>query len=203
MQEQYSLFREHQEDIEVFIKESISNIGSLALREKDNFQRLFKMFPSLELIYVGDTATPDIIQISDNIYRKRISNKAKGRPRGYLLKKVKLVDDFISISQPYISGATGKTCITVAIREDDRIYFLDLNLTTLLKRLSLLEVHETFDLSVKIFYILSASSMMILALFTIGYSMYEFGTYLFQKHTLSIENIFKPVIVLTLGLAII
>ncbi len=44
--------------------------------------------------------------------------------------------------------------------------------------------------------------MMILALFTVGYSFVKFINSLFFKTGLSIESIFKPVIALTLGLAI-
>ncbi|MEA1891412.1 MAG: hypothetical protein U9N33_01725 [Campylobacterota bacterium] len=48
----------------------------------------------------------------------------------------------------------------------------------------------------------TANLMMLLAIFTIGYSAYEFVYSLLFKDSLTIESIFKPVIALTLGLAI-
>nr|MDA3907762.1 hypothetical protein [Sulfurimonas sp.] len=81
-------------------------------------------------------------------------------------------------------------------------YFLDFNISALLQRLSLIEVHKGFNFVSKSFYFLTANIMMVLALFTIGYSVYEFISSLLFKDGLSIEAIFKPVIALTLGLAI-
>ena len=44
--------------------------------------------------------------------------------------------------------------------------------------------------------------MMILAMITIAFSLYDFAYYLFAKSTLSLEMIFKPIIALTLSIAI-
>lgn len=201
MQEQYSIFIENQEEIKTFIAETISNTGNLSEREHDNFKKIFKIFPSLELVYICNY-DENVKQISSNIHRHKTNDQARDRPRKYLLKKLNLTKEDIDVSQPYLSGATGQICITVAKREGDKIYFLDLNLTTLLKRLSLLEIHSLFTFSIKAFYVLIGIAMMILALSTIGYSAIEFYTHLFVKKIVSIESIFKPVIALTLGLAI-
>jgi hypothetical protein len=68
--------------------------------------------------------------------------------------------------------------------------------------LGLIEIHKEFNFVSKSFYFIAANVMMVLALFTIGYSVFEFVDSLFFKSGLSIESIFKPVIALTLGLAI-
>ncbi len=200
MQEFTEIYRNNTEDIEKFLIETIQNLGELSMREKDNFKKLYTVFPSLELVYVCDKDT--LIQISPNIYRNKISDTPKGRDRNYLLKKMQFNNSNISISKPYISSATGQTCITVIKEEDDRVYFLDFTLVSLLDRLGLIEIHREFNFVSKSFYFIAANVMMLLALFTIGYSVYEVVDSLFFKAGLSIESIFKPVIALTLGLAI-
>jgi hypothetical protein len=108
----------------------------------------------------------------------------------------------ISISTPYISSATGRTCITVVKEENNKVFFLDFTLVSLLERLGLIEIHKEFNFISKSFYFVTASMMVLLALFTIGYSFFEFVDAVIFKSGLSIESIFKPVIALTLGLAI-
>jgi len=200
MQEFTEIYELNVTDIEKFLTETIQNLGDLSIREKENFKKLYTVFPSLELVYVCDKDT--LIQISPNIYRTKISDIPKGRDRSYLLKKMQFNNTNISISKPYISSATGKTCITVVKEEDDKVFFLDFTLVSLLERLGLIEIHKEFNFVSKSFYFIAANVMMVLALFTIGYSVFEFVDSLFFKSGLSIESIFKPVIALTLGLAI-
>lgn len=200
MQEFTEIYELNIKDIEEFLTETIQNLGDLTMREKENFKKLYTVFPSLELIYVCDKDT--LIQISPNIYRTKISDIPKGRDRSYLLKKMQFNNTNISISKPYISSATGKTCITVVKEEEDKVFFLDFTLVSLLEKLGLIEIHKEFNFISKSFYFIAANVMIILALFTIGYSVFEFVNSLFFKSDLSIESIFKPVIALTLGLAI-
>lgn len=195
-----STYKENVKDIENFLIETVFNLGNLEERESEDFKKVFKVFPSLELIYACDEST--MLQTSENIYRNKKSKSPIGRNRDYLLSKAKFNDSNLAITKPYISSATGDTCITVAKKENDKIYFLDFNISILLQRLGLIEIHSGFNFVSKSFYFLTANIMMILALFTIGYSVYEFGHSLMVKGELSIEAIFKPVIALTLGLAI-
>jgi len=200
MQEFMTTYNDNVLDIENFLIETIFNLGSLHERESSEFKKVFKIFPSMELIYICDKE--DMIQISENIYRNRTSDIPIGRDRKYLLKKIDFSASNITVSRPYISSATGKMCVTVAKKENDKVYFLDFNLEVLLQRLGFIEVHSGFNIISKSFYFLTANIMIILALFTIGYASYEFINSLLFKEFLSIEAIFKPVIALTLGLAI-
>jgi hypothetical protein len=200
MQEFMEVYKNNIDDIEKFLTETIHNLGQLHSREDSNFKKLFTVFPSLELVYVCDTDT--LLQVSDNIYRDKTSDIAVGRDRGYILNKMQFNNTTISVSKPYISSATGKTCITVVKEEDDKIYFLDFNMVALLERLGLVEIHKEFNFISKGFYFITANLMMFLALFTIGYALYELFISVVYKSGLSVESIFKPVIALTLGLAI-
>jgi len=200
MNEFMNTYKDNIVDIENFLVETVFNLGSLSDRETNEFKKVFKVFPSLELIYICDEST--MVQTSENIYRNKTSNIPIGRNRDYLLNKLKFDSSNIAISKSYISSATGTTCITVAKKENDKIYFLDFTLSFLLQRLGLIEIHSGFNFVSKSFYFLTANIMMVLAIFTIGYSVYEFIDSILYKDGLSIESIFKPVIALTLGLAI-
>lgn len=200
MQDFMGTYRSNIEDIEKFLIETIRNIGHLEQKIENNFNSLFKVFPSLELVYICNEEK--LIQVSPNIYRNKQTKLQVGDSRKYILNKLNFNDTEISISQPYISSATGDTCITVAKKENGKIYFLDFKVLELLQRLGLIEIHKEFNIISKSFYFITAMVMIILALFTIGYAGYEFISSLFFKSGLSIESIFKPVIALTLGLAI-
>lgn len=199
MQEFMTTYKENSSDIKNFLIETVFNLGNLHESKKSNFKKLFKVFPSLELVYI---CSSDMTQISENIYRNKSSATPIGRDRNYLREKIEFDTTNIAISEPYISSATGETCITIAKKEDGEIYFLDFNVAALLQRFGLIEIHNGFNFTSKSFYFLTSAIMMLLALFTIGYSIYEFIDSLMVKKALSIESIFKPVIALTLGLAI-
>lgn len=200
MQEFMQTYKNNVDDIENFLIETIKNSGDLSTKEATNFQTLFKAFPSLELVYICDRES--FTQKSPNIYRTKNTQKQMGTSRKYLLSKLNLMDKEITVSAPYISSASGQTCITVAKEENGEIFLLDFNVTMLLQRLGLVNVHKQFNLVSKTFYMITANVMMILALFTVGYALYDFLHSLFIKELMSIESIFKPVIALTLGLAI-
>lgn len=199
MKELTDTYSAHIKDIENFLIQTVTNLGGLAFHKTTDFKRLFNVFPSLELVYICDKDS--LNQTSSNIYRKKQNTDPIGRNRRYLLEKLDSFDQ-IAVTKPYVSAATGETCITVIKKEQDNIYFLDFNLLKLLQRLELIEIQKEFNLVSKGFYFIAGSVMIMLAVFTIGYSLYEFIQSVFFKSGLSIESIFKPVIALTLGLAI-
>lgn len=131
MDEFIEIYNKNQKNIEIFIKESIYNIGDLKSKSNKNYKQLFKIFPSLELIYISDINTLD--QISPNIFRDKIVDKPIGRNRQYLLTNIDLKSEKVAITRPYVSSATGETCITTIIKLDDCIVFLDFNLESILK----------------------------------------------------------------------
>jgi hypothetical protein len=193
-------YKEHQEEIEFFLQESVRNLGSLTSHKESEFSKLFNLFPSLELIYFTNKDTK--IQSSPNYYRNKIDVEAKDKNRSYLISKLEFKGENIAFSTPYISIATRNNCVTLTIKEGDQIIFLDFRLDILLEKLNLLELNKPFHALTKGFYIFAGFSMMILAIITIVFSLYDFAYYLFAKSTLSLEMIFKPIIALTLSIAI-
>lgn len=200
MQEYMNIYNNNLEDIEKFISSTITNIGSLKKKEQTSFNKLFEVFPSLELVYTCDEDT--LIQNSNNIYRDKTTKSQFGADRSYLLSKIEYKLNDVTITKPYISSASGDTCITASKKEGDKIFFMDFDITKLLQRLGLIEIQKEFNIVNKAFYFLAAMVMMLLALFTVGYSINEIVHGIFVKNIISIETIFKPIIAITLGLAI-
>jgi hypothetical protein len=200
MQEFMETYNNNVNVIENFLIETIKNVGSLDDKENSLYESLFDTFPSLDLVYACDG--DNYLQVSPNIYRDKTTQAKIGISREYLISKLNVNTKEISISKPYMSAATGTTCITVAKKENGKIYFLDFDLLKLLQRLGLVEIHKQFNLISKSFYTLTSGILMVLALFTIGYALFDLVNSIFIKSELSIESIFKPVIALTLGLAI-
>ena len=200
MKEFIETYNQHKEEIEYFLQESIKNTGDIIPHQKSKFKNLFDLFPSLELIYIANKSTK--IQTSPNYSRVKEDEKAKNKNRVHLISKLEFKDDSFAFSKPYISSATRSTCITVTIKENDEIIFLDFRLDILLEKLNLIELNKPFHKLTKAFYIFAGFSMVILSIMTIAYSLYDFVYYIFTKNTLSLEMIFKPIIALTLSIAI-
>ena len=200
MKEFFETYVEHQEDIEFFLQESLKNSGILSNHKKNNFAQLYKIFPSLELVYIVNKDTK--IQNSSNFYRYKVDENANGKDRSHLISKLHFKESNIAFSKPYISSATRSNCVTVTIKEGDEIFFLDFQIDILLQKLNLIELNKPFHSITKVFYVVAGFSMIILSLLTIVFSLYDFVTYLLSNHDLNLEMIFKPIIALTLSIAI-
>lgn len=200
MKEFFETYNQHQEDIEYFLQESLKNTGSLSNHKKNDFKQLYKIFPSLELVYIIDKYTK--IQTSNNFYRYKIDENAKNKDRSHLISKLHFTDSNMAFSKPYISSATRSTCVTVTIKEENEIFFLDFRIDILLQKLNLIELNKPFHSLTKGFYIIAGFSMIVLSILTIFFSLYDFMLYIFSNHDLSLEMIFKPIISLTLSIAI-
>lgn len=200
MKEFFETYIQHQEDIEYFLQESLKNLGNLSNHKKNNFSQLYKIFPSLELVYIVNKENK--IQNSSNFYRNKQDTNAKDKDRSHLISKLHFKDSNIAFSKPYISSATRSNCVTVTIKEGEEIFFLDFQIDILLQKLNLIELNKPFHSITKGFYILSGFTMIILSIITILFSIYDFVAYLFATKDISLEMIFKPIIALTLSIAI-
>lgn len=200
MREFFETYIQHQEDIEYFLQESLKNLGNLSNHKKNNFNQLYSIFPSLELVYLVNKDSK--IQNSPNFYRSKQDDNGKDKDRSHLISKLHFKESNIAFSKPYISSATRSNCVTVTIKEGDDIFFLDFQIDILLQKLNLIELNKPFHSITKGFYILAGFSMIILSIITILFSIYDFIFYLFSGNELSLELIFKPIIALTLSIAI-
>ncbi|MGB5919030.1 hypothetical protein [Arcobacter sp.] len=200
MEEFLTIYDVNKDKVEDFILNSIHNLGSIKDYERSNFSNLFSIFPSLELVYTVNKDTK--IQNSPNYFKKRIDKSANNESRTYILDKLHFKDKTTAFSSPYISSATRSNCITLTIKEDDIIVFLDFKIETLLERLELIELNKPFHTLTKIFYGIAGFSLALLALFLIIYSLGTFLTSMVFHGDFTLDAIFKPIIALTLGIAI-
>lgn len=199
MKEYIEIYFQNKEKIESFIEDTLEKQNHLKNEIDDRFRKLFKSFPSLELVYMIDCTRKE--QISNNIFRNKEDKTQKSQKRDYLIDKLKIKENGFAFTKPYQSSATGTTCITVSKKEDDEIIFLDFDLEILLERLGLIEKHKFFSQLTKSFYMIAGFFMMFLSAVAIVYAGVDFVSNLLN-HKLSIDTIFKPIITATLGLAI-
>ncbi len=199
MKEFLKVYEEHQEEIERFIISTLKNNGSIIVEAPSHYKKVFNTFPSMELLYITDK---EFKQTSPNVLKKRNEISAKGRDRTYLISKVTEKEDDFSISQPYISSASGRMCVTVMKKEGDKNIFMDFGLAGLLGRLGLIELHPAFNNFTKSFYLAVGFSLMAFAFIAVVYAIFGYISHLFIDHSFTLEGLFKPIVALTLGLAI-
>lgn len=199
MQEFLSVFKAHREEIEQFIIQSLKNVGDVSQFTEADFKRLLRNFPAIELVYVVDK---EGVQTTPNYGRRKVLQEAKGRNRQYLKKRLDEKETGYYLSKPYVSSATGDTCLTFMIEGETHDVFVDFDVTALLVRLGLIELHENFNKVLKGFYFIVGAMLMLFATLALGYAVFEYVVHLFNDEAFSLEQIFKPIVALTLGLAI-
>lgn len=204
MKEFIQLYEKNKTEIDRFLIQTVRNNGEFLKNDESSVKHFFNIFNSLELIYITDQ---HYIQVSPNMSSLRHSKKAIGRNRKYLLRSVHEKDapnpeEVIQITDPYVSSASGESCITLIAACKEGYFFLDFNLSELLARFGLVERHPTFNFISKAFYFVIGVSMMFFSLMSIGYAFYDYVTHFFSEQAYTLESVFKPIIALTLGLAI-
>lgn len=197
MQNLVSIYEDNASLIQRFIISSIRKVGLNTLNEKNN-ERLFNVFPNLELLYECDEG---YVQRSPNYTPDGEERSVIGADRSYLVNESALDDGFY-FHDPYISTATGQMCVTVVCATKRGYVFLDFKLRGLLERFNLIEVRSGFKMLSRYAYALIGGGLIFFGIFVVLYGMYSFGEYFFGSAVLSLDIVFKPVIALTLGLAV-
>lgn len=201
MKEYLEVYFQNQDKIESFLQESLLKLGELKRLRESNFKEIFSMFPSLELVYIINKDTK--LQISPNYYKNSIDKSAQNISREYLISKLHFKEPFsVAFSTPYVSSATKSSCITMSVKEGNYILFFDFQIESLLERLSLIELNKPFHTVTKAFYTIAGYSMFFLSIFMVCYSLYDFVHSFLIKGIFDLDTIFKPIIALTLGIAI-
>jgi len=194
------LVRSYAANADLIQKFILSTLGNVSLKTLNVqlIERLYKTFPSLELLYMCDEG---FVQNSPNIYTNREEHYHVGVDRVYLVNEKEIQKGYY-ISEPYISTATGFLCITVVYAVGEGYLFLDFRLRKLLERFDLIEKNDVFKLLNRTSYALIGGGLLFFGVFVVLYGFYTFGGYLFGLEPLSIDVVFKPIIALTLGLAV-
>jgi len=192
-------YSNYKNKIEIYINESIKNLGNI-IQDDEKYESLFDTFISLELVYIVDAETKK--QITSNIFRDKIETEQNGKDRSYLIPLNQDIKSDIFITLPYLSVATKNTCITVMKQIGNKIIFMDFDLIRLLEKLNLVELNKNFDKITKTFYLIAGISMGAIAVLITLYAIVSFGNNYFINFDFSVESMFKPIIAITLGIAI-
>ena len=198
MQNLVSTYNENADLIQKFILASIEKVGIVHLTNS-NVKHLFSVFPSLELAYETDEG---FVQTSPNYARGKLDQSAVGADRSYLIDEQKLRGDYY-FHEPYLSTTTGHLCVTIVYRTAKGGYILlDFEMRSLLVRFMLIEKNGFVKLTHRTLYGVIGGGLLFFAIFVVLHGMYTFAQYLFGSGELPLEMVFKPIIALTLGLAV-
>lgn len=198
MQNLVSIYKDNGDLVQKFILASIQKIGIVHLTDA-NVKHLFSVFPSLELAYETDEG---FAQTSPNYGRHKIDHGTAGTDRSYLINEQKLRGDYY-FHEPYLSTTTGHLCITIVYQTAKGGYILlDFQLRNLLERFMLIEKNGLIKLTHRTLYGIIGGGLLFFAIFVVLHGMYTFGLYLFGSGKLPLETVFKPIVALTLGLAV-
>jgi hypothetical protein len=159
---------------------------------------MYDTFSSLELMYQCDNS---LKQVSANFGGGIEEREHIGKNRDYLLNAEDMTSSYY-ITEPYLSSTTGSLCVTVIHKNESGYIFLDFKLRVLLERFHLIESRTFFREITRFSYGLIGGGLLILGLFIAFYGFNSFTTYLFSDAKMDLEVVFKPVIALTLGLAV-
>jgi hypothetical protein len=191
------IYKEHQKDIERFIRDNIHNNGVVSL-DNNSLEGFFKTFKSLQLLYVTNNNyqqnSPSFSRVS-----KDISHIGSNRSTLFKTKKINEKGEYIS--SPYICTVTGNTIITTIKKVEDNYLVMDFNLITLVEELGYVTHAQFFTRFNKFIYGLIGYGLTALSAILIFYSFIAFGSYIFHDASL-IQVTFKSIISLTLGLAV-
>jgi len=197
MQNLVTIYNENAKLIQKFILASIEKVGLTHLNTH-NVTHLFSVFPSLELAYETDEG---FAQTSPNFGRSKIDQTAAGSDRSYLIDERMLSRGYY-FHDPYLSTTTGHLCITVVYRTPKGYVLLDFKVKNLLERFDLIEQNGAIKIIHRTLYGIIGGGLLFFGIFVVIYGLYTFAGYLFGHEPLSLEAVFKPVIALTLGLAV-
>lgn len=157
--------------IEKFILTSLGRV-SLKVFNTQLAERLYKTFPSLELVYKCDEG---FVQNSPNIYTDHEEGHHVGVDRAYLVDEVAIQKGY-HVSEPYISTATGHLCITVVYAVGDGYLFLDFRVRSLLERFDLIEKNDVFKRINRSSYAVIGGGLLFFGVFVVLYGFYTFAT---------------------------
>ncbi|PHR56907.1 MAG: hypothetical protein COA44_07300 [Arcobacter sp.] len=197
MQDLVKIYNDNTHLIEKFLISTLKRLHIQKVSE-ESYEELHKTFSSLELMY---ECNDDLVQASANFGKNIEDLEHIGKNRDYLIN-INDIKDSYYVSEPYISSTTGSLCITVVHKYESGYIFLDFRLRVLLERFYLIESKTLFKEFTRISYACIGGGLLILGIFIAFYGFGSFALYLSSQEDMNLEVVFKPVIALTLGLAV-
>jgi len=195
-----SIYTEHKNSVQFYLRTTMSNFHPISLEAKD-MQRIFEFDKAAEFVYA---VSPTFIQSTYSFGRKENDEKRLGADKSFYFKWVSFTEEAIHISNPYLHHKTGRPTLT-AVKEENGSYIVtDFDMLTLLEELRLIEHNSVLERVNKLVMGVGGILLGIVAVFLILYGAYIFGAMLiFSDHQNELlHEIFTSIISITIGLAI-
>jgi len=199
MKEYITLFNKHKQSIENFLTNIIQN----DLIDQINQEAINNTFKSLESVQCIYFVNNKYKQTSPNFYKKSHDDSKIGANKEHYFSNIRFNDKDIFITNPYLHHRTGKSSITVVKLTNNNFVVYDLDLLKLLEELKLIQHNSKFDKLNRFIYGLGGYSLSFISVFLILYGGFIFLNIFFTNSNAYIINeMFKSIIAITLGLAI-
>ena len=205
-------YREFKPAIEQFLQSILSGINEEPMFHHKQTQckamsLIGDSYPFVDLLYVLDA---NGIQISDNITTSNkdcLAYHGKGNDRSQRPYFTQAKNNGeISITQPYLSTANRKLCLSAAVRrsgaEQEEYLVLDCNLALLVDFLMGDTARRRFQPAFKLTYTLIVTGLFLVVASLIFSAFHELVQILFDKHNKTGIKPFSVIIFLTLALAV-
>jgi len=199
MKEYITLFNKHKQSIENFLTNIIQN----DLIDQVNQKAINNTFKSLESVQCIYFVNNKYIQTSPNFYKKNLDDSKIGANKEHYFSNIRFNDKDMFITNPYLHHRTGKSSITVVKLTNNNFVVYDIDLLKLLEELKLIQHNSKFDKLNRFIYGLGGYSLSFISVFLILYGGFIFLNIFFTNSNAYIINeMFKSIIAITLGLAI-
>ncbi|QOY51910.1 hypothetical protein [Candidatus Sulfurimonas baltica] len=196
MKQVINVYKKHKDTVDKYIKHLVKNIKKDIIEDS---KEILNQYKYIQLIYSVDA---DFKQKSPIICRKEKDSEHIGNDKKHYFQKM-ILEENVYVSSPYIHYRTGKASLSVVYFKDDTYYVFDINLIALLEELKLIEFNGLHDKIKRFVYLFGSTILALVAIALLSYGSYIFGSIIFIKsHVDFLQDIFKSIIAVTLGLAI-
>ncbi|HIP41444.1 MAG TPA: hypothetical protein EYG90_02905 [Campylobacterales bacterium] len=197
MKEILNIYKANRIVIENYINTMISNIEDDSIK---SYQKILKKYNFIQLMYEVNNKYR---QISPVVCRKESVAEGIDSDKSHYFIKLKLNENGIYISNPYIHYRTGKSSISVVAKFNDKYKVFDIDLVSILEHLKLIEYNSVHEKYKKAIYTMGSLFLSIVSIMLIAYGGYIFVKIIFSFGDIDfLQTIFKSIISITLGLAI-
>ena len=197
MKEIIEIYKKHRNTVENYINTVLKSIPTDPI---EHSRIILQDLPALTLLYAVDK---EYKQVSPVVCRRESDKCRINSDKSHYFTKLALNEWNIYVSNPYIHYRNGKPSVTAVKLIGDVYYIFDFNLMTLLEELHLIEHNSLFDKANRTVYSIGGGLLAVVSLFLIIYGGYVFANILmYDPASEVLDDIFKAIIAITLGLAI-
>ncbi|QOR62868.1 hypothetical protein ACM66Z_05260 [Sulfurovum sp. ST-21] len=197
MKEIVNIYKINKISIEKYIH---SVVESLPVDYIGSAGKTLKQYHFIQLMYEVDQK---YMQTTPTVCHRGKDTEGLGSDKSHYFRSLRLDDKGVYVSNPYIHYRTGKASISVVAADNDRYRVFDIDLLLLLEHLRMIEHNTLHEHYKKVVYSVGSIFLSIVSIMLIIYGGYVFIAIIFgSASTDFLQDIFKSIISITLGLAI-